>query len=353
MAKEEGRIERISGPVVEAYLPDARLYDVVRVGSAGILALPYVLGASHDYRQVFLLPLIVGALLWFAGLPWKVFASFVVCGVLLAVGLALVEGYRSERVRSFIGAINDPQGAGYQARQALYALANGGVVGVGLGQSRAKWNYLPNAHNDFIFAIVGEELGLIGALVVIGLFVGLMLIGMRIALRSVDPFLKMMAATITVLLTAQAFINIGYVVGLLPVTGIQLPLVSAGGTSTLTVLAMLGLLANAARHEPDSAAALAPAKPVGWRARLWRLPAPVAYRPTRAEKLRDRMAGRPRRSEPVSRRRGPTRQARPIASGGRSTGGRARLTDTGAFPSSEREPRRRGPSSASSRYHRD
>ncbi|GED98272.1 putative lipid II flippase FtsW [Gordonia crocea] len=275
--------------------------------------------------------IIVAALLWFAGLPWRVFASFVVTGAVIALGLALVEGYRSERVRSFIGAINDPQGAGYQARQALYALANGGVFGVGLGQSRAKWNYLPNAHNDFIFAIVGEELGLIGAFVVIALFVGLMLIGMRIALRSEDPFLKLMTSTITVLITAQAFINIGYVVGLLPVTGIQLPLVSAGGTSTLTMLAMLGLLANAARHEPESVAALPPTRPTGWRARLWRLPAPVAYRPTRAEKLRDRMTGRPRRSEPVSRRRPATRSARPIASAGRSAG-RPRSGEKGALP---------------------
>ncbi|GAA3038141.1 putative lipid II flippase FtsW [Gordonia defluvii] len=281
--------------------------------------------------------IIVAALLWFAGLPWRVFASFVVVGAMIALGLALIEGYRSERVRSFIGAINDPQGAGYQARQALYALANGGVFGVGLGQSRAKWNYLPNAHNDFIFAIVGEELGLIGAFVVIALFVGLMLIGMRIALRSEDPFLKLMTSTITVLITAQAIINIGYVVGLLPVTGIQLPLVSAGGTSTLTMLAMLGLMANAARHEPESVTALAHASPVGWRARMWRLPAPVAYRPSRAEKLRDRMAGRPRRSEPVARRRAAARPARPIAAGGRSVGARPRLMETGSPVRSDRD----------------
>ncbi|GAB10166.1 cell division protein FtsW [Gordonia araii NBRC 100433] len=286
---------------------------------------------------------IVAALLWFAGLPVRVFASFVVSGAVIAVGLALIEGYRSQRVFSFLGAINDPQGAGYQARQALYALANGGVFGVGLGQSRAKWNYLPNAHNDFIFAIVGEELGLIGAFVVIGLFLGLMLIGMRIAMRSEDPFLKLMSSTITVLITAQAFVNIGYVVGLLPVTGIQLPLVSAGGTSTLTMLAMLGLLANAARHEPESVVTLAHQKPVGWRARLWRLPAPVAYRPTRAEKVRERMAGRPRRSEPVARRRATAPTARPISAGGRSTAPRSRVTETGSIARVDRGGRyRRG-----------
>ncbi|NED67959.1 cell division protein FtsW, partial [Streptomyces sp. SID10244] len=108
--------------------------------------------------------IIVGAMLWFAGLPVKVFLTFAGVGTAIAVLLALVEGYRSQRVLSFLGSIDDPQGAGYQARQATYALANGGVFGVGLGQSRAKWNYLPNAHNDFIFAIIGEELGLIGGL---------------------------------------------------------------------------------------------------------------------------------------------------------------------------------------------
>ncbi|MFW0792886.1 putative lipid II flippase FtsW [Gordonia sp. CPCC 205515] len=232
--------------------------------------------------------IIVGALLWFAGLPVKVFLGFVVGGAAIAVVLSLVEGYRSQRVMSFLGNIDDPQGAGYQARQATYALANGGVFGVGLGQSRAKWNYLPNAHNDFIFAIIGEELGLVGGLLVVLLFAFLAFVGFRIAVRSVDPFLRLMTATITVLITAQAFINIGYVIGLLPVTGIQLPLLSAGGTSTLTVLAMMGLLANAARHEPEAVIALSGAHR-GRMNRLLRLPAPVAYRPPRADRPRDRL----------------------------------------------------------------
>ncbi|MEO9327598.1 putative lipid II flippase FtsW [Gordonia aurantiaca] len=231
--------------------------------------------------------IIVGALLWFAGLPIKVFAAFAATGVVLAVILALAEGYRSQRVMSFLGNVDDPQGAGYQARQATYALANGGVFGVGLGQSSAKWNYLPNAHNDFIFAIIGEELGLIGGLLVVFLFVLLGYVGFRIAHRSTDPFLRLMTSTITVLIIAQAFINIGYVIGLLPVTGIQLPLISAGGTSTLTVLAMLGLLANAARHEPEAVAALTAAPPSRM-ARWLRLPTPVAYRQSRVEMLRDR-----------------------------------------------------------------
>ncbi|MGV9672194.1 MULTISPECIES: putative lipid II flippase FtsW [unclassified Gordonia (in: high G+C Gram-positive bacteria)] len=257
--------------------------------------------------------IIVGTLLWFAGLPIKVFSAFAVTGIAIAILLALVEGYRSQRVMSFLGGIDDPQGAGYQARQATYALANGGVFGVGLGQSRAKWNYLPNAHNDFIFAIIGEELGLIGGLLVVMLFVILAFVGFRIAHRCTDPFLRLMTATITVLITAQALINIGYVIGLLPVTGIQLPLLSAGGTSTLTVLAMLGLLANAARHEPEAVVALS-SPPTRRFGRLFRLPRPVAYQPSRAEVLRDRLDGRRSGAAPARRGRpttaGPAEPAR-------------------------------------------
>lgn len=120
---------------------------------------------------------------------------------------------------------NDPQDSGYQARQAKFALAQGGIFGDGLGQGVAKWNYLPNAHNDFIFAIIGEELGLVGALGLLGLFGLFAYTGMRIASRSADPFLRLLTATTTLWVLGQAFINIGYVIGLLPVTGLQLPLI--------------------------------------------------------------------------------------------------------------------------------
>ncbi|WP_020105785.1 putative lipid II flippase FtsW [Nocardia sp. 348MFTsu5.1] len=248
--------------------------------------------------------IIVGALLWFAGLPMKVFGFFALTGVALAAVLAMTAGYRSQRVLSFFGQVDDPQGAGYQARQARYALANGGPFGEGLGQSRAKWNYLPNAHNDFIFAIIGEELGLVGGVIVLLLFGLFAFVGLRIAARSVDPFLRLLTATITILVTAQALINISYVVGLLPVTGIQLPLLSAGGTSTLTTLVMFGLLANAARHEPEAVAALASGGD-GRFGRMLRLPHPVPYSQTRAEVLRDRLDQRRvhRAPSPVGRAR--------------------------------------------------
>ena len=140
---------------------------------------------------------------------------------------------------------------------------------MGLGQGRAKWSYLPNAHNDFIFAIIGEELGFVGAFAVLALFATLAYTGLRIAARSVDPWLRIVVATSTTWLVAQAAINIGYVVGLLPVTGLQLPLISSGGTSLVVTMFVFGVLANAARHEPEAIAALtaAAAVPAGQRRR--------------------------------------------------------------------------------------
>jgi cell division protein FtsW len=127
---------------------------------------------------------------------------------------------------------------------------------VGLGQGSAKWDYLPNAHNDFIFAIIGEELGFVGCLVVLLLFGALAYVGIRIAARNTDPWIKLVSATVTTWLVGQAAINIGYVVGLLPITGIPLPLISSGGTSIVMTMLAFGLLANLARHEPQAVAAL-------------------------------------------------------------------------------------------------
>ena len=238
-----------------------------------------------DLGTTVALGIILMALLWFAGLPLKWFVS-IVGGLAVAAGvLAMTAGYRSARITQWLDPGSDPQGAGYQSRQALYSLADGGVFGLGLGQSRAKWSYLPNAHNDFIFAIIGEELGLVGCVAVIGLFGLLVYTGLRIAARVPDPFMKILVATFTVWILAQAAINIGYVIGLLPVTGLQLPLVSAGGTSTAITLLVLGLLANISRHEPEAVAALASGHD-GKVGRLLRLPVPQPYSPVEAQRAR-------------------------------------------------------------------
>jgi cell division protein FtsW len=260
------------------------------------------------------LGIILLALLWYAGLPLSVFVSSL--GAVLVAGaiLAMSAGYRSDRVKSWLDPENDPMDTGYQARQAKYALAHGGVFGDGLGQGIAKWNYLPNAHNDFIFAIIGEELGMIGAFALLGLFGLFAYTGMRIARRSADPFLRLLTATTTMWVLGQAFINIGYVIGILPVTGIQLPLISAGGTSTATSLFMIGIMANAARHEPEAVAALRAGRDDKVN-RLLRLPLPQPYVPTRLDAFRDRKKARPPAKKPAKQpaaRKARREPARPV-----------------------------------------
>ncbi|MDN5917776.1 MAG: putative lipid II flippase FtsW [Pseudonocardia sp.] len=218
------------------------------------------------------------AMLYFGGAPMKLLAALAGGGLLGAVTLGLTAGYRASRISAFLSPDTaDPLGPAYQATQALYSLADGGLFGVGLGQGRAKWDYLPNAHNDFIFAIIGEELGLVGAFAVLGLFATLAYTGMRISARSADPWLRIVVATSTTWLVAQASINIGYVVGLLPVTGLQLPLISSGGTSLVVTMFVFGLLTNAARHEPEAVAVLRK-HGQGRVARILRLPMPQPYR---------------------------------------------------------------------------
>jgi cell division protein FtsW len=257
-----------------------------------VLAL-FLIVLQPDLGQTVSLGIILLGLLWYAGLPLRVFLSSLVAVMLSAAVLAMSEGYRSDRVQSWLNPGADSQGSGYQARQARYALANGGVFGDGLGQGTAKWNYLPNAHNDFIFAIIGEELGFVGAIGLLLLFGLFAYTGMRIARRSADPFLRLLTATTTLWVLGQVFINVGYVVGLLPVTGLQLPLISAGGTSTATTLLMMGVITNAARHEPDAVAALRAGREDRVN-RLLRLPIPDHYSPTRLEAARDRLRTRPK-----------------------------------------------------------
>ncbi|MGS0686947.1 putative lipid II flippase FtsW [Nakamurella sp. GG22] len=231
--------------------PKALLIPVlpVFVLMAGLIMLQPDLGTTVALTIVFM------AVLFFAGAPWWTFAGLAAAGVAGFFYLAISAEYRLARLLSFINPEEHPD-VSYQLLQSLYGMGNGGWFGVGLGQSRAKWSYLPNAESDFIFAIVGEELGLIGAGIVLLLFAVLAYTGLRIARRNVDPFVKNVASASTVWLVGQAAINIGYVVGLLPVTGIPLPMISAGGTSLLITMVVFGLLANFARREPQAAAAL-------------------------------------------------------------------------------------------------
>ena len=170
-------------------------------------------------------------------------------GVLAVVG-ALASNYRRERITGFLDPWADPLDTGHQAVQSLVALGTGGWFGVGLGASRARWSFLPNAHTDFIFAIIGEETGFVGASLVIVLFALFGYIGIRIALRAPDLFGRLLAVGIVAWLSLQALINIGGVVGALPITGVPLPFVSSGGNAMLINLAAVGILVNIARSTP-------------------------------------------------------------------------------------------------------
>jgi cell division protein FtsW len=167
--------------------------------------------------------------------------------VLVATFLAFDEAYRAARITSFLDPYSDSSGSGYQLIQGYYALGNGGIFGVGLGASRARWFYLPNAHTDFIFAIIGEETGLVGGLTVIGLFLALGVVGWLVALRAPDRFGRMVAAGVTTWLSFQALVNIGGVLGVVPITGIALPFVSFGSTALATSMAGIGVLVNIAQ----------------------------------------------------------------------------------------------------------
>lgn len=186
-------------------------------------------------------------LLFVAGVRLRYLASVAAIGTLLGLALILGEGYRRARLLSFLHPWADPMKTGYQLVQSLIALGSGGWTGVGLGASRQKWMYVPNAHTDFIFSILGEELGLIGEIVVITAFCLLLYAGTRVAARAPDTFGRLLAAGIVSWFGLQALVNLGAVTGMLPITGVPLPFLSFGGSSLVVSLAAVGILVNIAR----------------------------------------------------------------------------------------------------------
>lgn len=227
---------------------------VVTMSMAGLVVLQKDLGTA-----VILFSIIFG-MFWVAGLSLKAFA---VALTVLVGAMAFFIGtapHRIARIMSFWDPMSDPEGSGYQVVKATMGFARGGFWGLGLGNSRQKWGALPEAHTDFILAVIGEELGLMGGLVILSLFAALGYAGVRIVTRSKDRFARYLAAGITLWLMTQAVVNIAMVLKLLPVIGVPLPLISYGGSSLLVSMAALGLLANCAKTEPGAARALTLAK---------------------------------------------------------------------------------------------
>jgi len=224
---------------------------------AGALLLLLVLGGK-DLGTGLVLLAILGGLLFAAGVPARMFLVAGAAFAALAAVMVVTSANRMGRINDWIGGgCVDPHGSCWQTTHGQYALADGGWWGVGLGASREKWQWLPAAHNDFIFAIIGEELGLPGTLVIIGLFGLLAFACYRLVLRSGDFFVRVATAGVMVWILAQAMINIGAVIGLLPVIGVPLPLVSSGGSALVTTLFGLGILLSFARNEPGCREALA------------------------------------------------------------------------------------------------
>ncbi len=201
-----------------------------------------------DMGTTMILALVTVTVFFVGGVRLRQLLPLAGAGVVLSGALAVAAPYRRARVLSFLDPFADAGNTGYQAVQSLIALGSGGLFGVGLGAGRQKWLFLPNAHTDFIFAVVGEELGLVGALLVLALFGVVGVLGYRTAMRAPDRFGALLAAGITTWIVGQALVNIGAAIGLLPITGVPLPFVSFGGSSLLFTMVAAGLLFNVARR---------------------------------------------------------------------------------------------------------
>lgn len=199
-----------------------------------------------DLGTTLVLGVIGMGMMFVAGVPLLYVLPISVAGAAVAAVAALTEDYRRARILAFLDPWKDPLHTGYQTIQSLIALGSGGWLGVGLGASRQKWMYIPNAHTDFIFAILGEELGLLGTLAVVGMFAFMAYLGIQTARSAPDRFGTLLAAGVTIWIAVQALVNMGAVTAALPVTGVPLPLVSFGGTSLVVSLAAMGLLTNVA-----------------------------------------------------------------------------------------------------------
>ncbi|GAA4628958.1 putative lipid II flippase FtsW [Cellulomonas oligotrophica] len=228
---------------------------VPAVPVAGLAIGTVLLG--HDLGTAMVMVLLVAGAMFVAGVPLRIFGA---AAVLAGVGVAFLtigSDNRMTRISSWLSGSCDVTNECYQTLHGGWGLATGGFGGLGLGESREKWSYLPAAHNDFIFAILGEELGLVGTLLVLVLFALLAAAMIRVIRRHEDPFVKITTAAICTWIIGQALINIAVVIGLAPVIGVPLPLVSAGGSALIMTMAALGVVISFARSEPGAPEALA------------------------------------------------------------------------------------------------
>ncbi|HXP22440.1 MAG TPA: putative lipid II flippase FtsW [Streptosporangiaceae bacterium] len=289
-------------------LTDARTLLMPLLPGAAVLGLLVMLG--RDLGTTFLLLAIFLALLWVVGTPGRIFVGML--GLLGFAGLmvVLVASYGQGRITCFLHPQSQATGNCWQLINGKDAIGSGSLFGVGLGSGTEKWGWVPNASTDFIFAILGEELGLAGTACVVLLYGGLAYAGLRVARRVTDPFMRLAAGGATAWIVTQALVNIGEVIGLVPITGVPLPLISAGVSSLLATMAAIGMLLSFARCEPGARQALAARGPGRAQRAIRRLglggpglpagPGGVPARPDRERLARRQGPGSPQPGQPQS-----------------------------------------------------
>lgn len=234
-------------------------YSMFPAVLVSLVAIGLVMLGGDLGTVVIMVMMVIGAL-FFAGTPIRHLVIFALVSASVAVILTITSESRLNRVLAFLHPhTTDPMSDGYQIQQGTFALANGGIFGVGLGNSRSKWSWLPASSTDFIFAITGEELGLIGAVLVLGLFVMLAFAFCRIITASTTVFARVVTGGVMVWILGQAIVNIAVVLGLLPTLGVPLPLISAGGTAMISTLAAIGIVLSFARGQGTTSRVAAPA----------------------------------------------------------------------------------------------
>ena len=315
----------------------------------GFVIVSALVMAEPDLGTTLCFLTILMGLLWTIGLPMGYFGGVLAFLIAMVTLVAVLDPRRLERLTSFMHPLKDTSNTGAQALQGLYALSSGGIFGVGLGAGPLKFGFVPNASSDYVFAIIGEELGLLGCLVVLAAFGLFAYAALRVARRSEDCFVRLAASGTAVWICGQALINIGYVTGLLPVTGIPLPFVSAGGTSLVLTMGVLGMLVSFARHEPAAVAAARADAAAGERSGFarWtrlgvpRVAVPAKVRPAKVRPAKARPAkARPARARPVKAH---PAKARPVpvalARGATSQQARPRPDPTGSVNPQSTTPR--------------
>ena len=234
LLKKEPLLGRMSHELIPIIFPGA------------LMALGLVL-AGRDLGTVMIMAGLVLGAMYFGGVSWKSLGVVIGGGVLAVVFFVVTSPNRMERLFEHSNSGNNLTGIGWQPTHGVWALADGGMFGVGLGGSKAKWNWLPAADNDYIFAIIGEELGFVGAMLIICLFIALAVLMLRVITNARDRFGRAIVGGALVWIVGQAFVNIGVVIRIFPVLGVPLPLISAGGTALISCLIMMGIVISIAR----------------------------------------------------------------------------------------------------------